>query len=86
MNIVKQEINSPAILKRELLEDTDIAIWLNDIAQSATKTIASDWELSTSPDYNSRLKALDMILKLKGHYREEKKWNSLPEWIYIFTK
>jgi len=70
-----------------LLGDETLAEWLNEIALGATKTITSkdegSWEV---PDYNSRLKALDMQLRMKWHFKDKNTWNELPKGIYIFKK
>ena len=73
-------------IEEKLLSDDLLAEWLNDIAQNASKTIVSkdewSWEV---PDYWSRLKALEMEFKMKGHFREKAASDELPDGIYVFS-
>ena len=74
-------------IKQHLLDDKILADSLNHIALNAKKTITTkdDWSWEV-PDYTSRLKALDMQFKMKGHYEDNSVWEELPDWIYLFAK
>ena len=70
-------------IKDKLLSDDDLATWLNKIATSATKTINTKYDTFEVPDYTLRLKAIEVELKLKWHFKEKSQMNSLPAWIYV---
>lgn len=69
-----------------LLEDEILAEWLNDAAQNWVKEISDgEWGSIIVSDYKLRLKAIDMSLKLKWHYREKRVKNWLVDGIYTMS-
>ena len=74
-------------IKDKFLSDDDVASWINFIAMKATKTVVSkdewSWEV---PDYKTRLKALELIMRWKWHLDIKTTKRELPRWIYILSK
>ena len=83
------DLQNEELLRQNLLDDDTIAESINFIATSATKELTTRYDTITVPDYKTRLKALELIMKWKWYLNnnQKKSWfDSLPAGIYILKK
>jgi len=57
------DLQNEELLRQNLLDDDTIAESINFIATSATKELTTRYDTITVPDYKTRLKALELIMK-----------------------